>query len=149
MKRYKRDPKFREMKKLVANKWYYEHREEALRSMRERYAKNRETVKIKQRKWRRDNTRLVRDHYLRKNYGISISDYDALFVKQNGLCELCGLAEKDTKLLSVDHCHTTGKVRSLLCSSCNGGLGLFDDDESLLQKAIAYLKFHKEREDIE
>ena len=54
---------------------------------------------------------------------------------QGGLCLIC--REKPAK--HVDHDHATGKVRGILCFSCNRGLGKFEDDPSLLERAITYL----------
>lgn len=65
--------------------------------------------------------------------------YVYLFDKQNGICAICGSPPSD-KRLAVDHCHTTGKIRGLLCSSCNCALGLFKDNTELLDRAAGYLK---------
>lgn len=81
-------------------------------------------------------------------YGITVEDYERRLQEQNGVCGLCRLPEMakgrsgSVKLLSVDHCHRTGKVRALLCSSCNTGLGSFRDDPATLTAAIQYLKVH-------
>ena len=67
-------------------------------------------------------------------------EYDTLFVLQAGKCAICGKHNSDLKRnLAADHCHTTNKVRGLLCSTCNMGLGYFKDSQTLLLEAIAYL----------
>lgn len=73
-----------------------------------------------------------------KRYGITIEEYNAILIKQNGKCAICGngSTEKD---LSVDHDHITGHIRGLLCNSCNMAIGLFDENITLLRKAIDYL----------
>jgi hypothetical protein len=79
-------------------------------------------------------------------YGITKKEYDLLFAKQKGVCLICGQTENSftrtgkviTKLF-VDHNHKTNKVRGLLCSGCNKGLGYFKDSPKLLGKAIKYL----------
>ncbi len=77
--------------------------------------------------------------YLRR-YKITIDDYANILAKQNGVCAICRKEETGHKRrLSVDHCHSTSKVRGLLCNSCNNGLGRFNDDINLLAKAIGYL----------
>jgi hypothetical protein len=64
---------------------------------------------------------------------------------QNGVCAICGKEEysKDRigniKQLCVDHDHTTGKIRGLLCNNCNRGLGFFQDSSEYLKSAIAFL----------
>jgi hypothetical protein len=58
---------------------------------------------------------------------------------QNGGCYICGKVPDDKRALDIDHDHATGKVRGLLCSNHNRGIGLLDDDISLLAKAIQYL----------
>jgi hypothetical protein len=73
-----------------------------------------------------------------KKYGISAQDYDILFEKQDGRCAIC--RKKTDKRLSIDHDHNTGKVRALLCNSCNLMLGFARDNKTILRLAIDYLK---------
>lgn len=83
---------------------------------------------------------------LRVNYGIDLKEYEALYAAQNGQCAICGCVggpaprNKEVLILNVDHDHTTGKVRGLLCRACNQGLGLFRDSLQNLESAITYLK---------
>jgi len=85
-----------------------------------------------------------KDKDLKKLYGVTLDWYNEQYAKQNGCCAICGKPEKTIIhgkpiSLAVDHCHDTGKVRALLCTVCNRGIGLFQHDRDLLQKAIAYL----------
>lgn len=78
----------------------------------------------------------ISDRYLR-TYGISEEEYNILFNSQNGKCKICHCVSN--RKLSVDHSHSTGKIRGLLCHNCNVGLGHFKDDPILLQTALEYL----------
>lgn len=69
-------------------------------------------------------------------YGLSVAEYESLLVSQKNQCLICG---NEMVRPHIDHCHSTGKVRGLLCMSCNTGLGMFRDDITLLLKAMAYL----------
>ena len=77
-------------------------------------------------------------------YGLTREDYDRMFEEQKGVCCVCEQPGKPVnnshRTLVVDHNHTTNKVRGLLCSSCNTGLGMFYDNPRLLHKAATYLK---------
>lgn len=75
-----------------------------------------------------------------KQYGLTPEDFDRLLAEQNGKCAICGEGCSTGQNLSVDHCHTAGHVRGLLCRNCNRGLGLFGDDPERLAKAAAYLR---------
>lgn len=79
--------------------------------------------------------------FIKKTYDITFEDYEEMLESQNGKCAICEskIGNSRTTRLFVDHCHTTGNVRGLLCSSCNHGLGQFRDSPKLLQKAIKYL----------
>ena len=85
---------------------------------------------------------------LMRKYGLTTYDLAAMAEAQNHCCAICGKKEKEqrnglTKHLAVDHDHKTGKVRELLCTACNKGLGHFDDDIDLMLGAIAYLRKHR------
>ena len=88
--------------------------------------------------------RVVRPYQLKTKYGITVDEYNSLLKKQGYRCAICGsndgASAKGSSTFSVDHCHGTGKVRGLLCNTCNRGLGLFKDDPSVLETAIKYLK---------
>lgn len=76
-----------------------------------------------------------------EKYGMTIEDYKDYMKKQNGCCWICGVNESENgRKLSVDHDHTNGNVRGLLCQKCNKALGLFQDDPNLLLKAMIYLQ---------
>ncbi len=62
---------------------------------------------------------------LKKNFGITLEDYDRMFAEQKGLCKICG-GDTPNKRLAIDHDHKTGKVRGLLCLRCNTKLGWYE-----------------------
>jgi len=86
-----------------------------------------------------------REQNYRTRYGISLKDYDDLMASQAGSCAICGTtsgyAGQPGSLLFVDHDHTTGAVRGLLCRDCNTGLGAFRDNPVNLARAAIYLKY--------
>lgn len=84
---------------------------------------------------------ILRRHHLKKNYGLTEQQRDALLEKQNGLCACCG---ESAKRLVVDHCHSTGKVRGLLCDFCNHLIGMLESREDSLRKCEAFLTRCKE-----
>jgi hypothetical protein len=86
----------------------------------------------------------ARENHYQLKYGISPAEYDRMLAEQGGGCKICGSAESKRKgqRLMVDHCHSTGKVRGLLCNPCNAAIGLLGDNISHLQSAIEYLTEH-------
>lgn len=76
-------------------------------------------------------------------HGVRKEQYDKMELAQGGKCKICGGVNKSGRKLAVDHCHTTGKIRDLLCSKCNVGIGNFNDNPELLIAAAEYLKNHK------
>ncbi len=83
-------------------------------------------------------------YYLKKNFGLSLEDYNQQFEEQKGLCACCGQSETITRRgkvirLAVDHNHVTGTNRGLLCWRCNRIFGMFKDNIDLFYKAIEYL----------
>lgn len=83
--------------------------------------------------------KLVKNYWPSLTWQQAIAEWNRLFTLQDGLCAF-GHAS-DT--LHVDHCHTTGKVRGLLCYNCNSGIGRFKDNVEVMQKAIEYLNRSK------
>ncbi len=79
----------------------------------------------------------ARWYSLKKKFGLSKEQYTELLEKQNHVCAICG--KECTKALAVDHCHTTGKIRGLLCNNCNRGIGHLKDSVENLTNAITYL----------
>lgn len=77
-----------------------------------------------------------------RRYGITVEDYGRLLTAQDGMCAICGGADPMTRsgTFHVDHCHTSGRVRGLLCSRCNPALGAFQDSVDILEAAITYLR---------
>jgi hypothetical protein len=78
---------------------------------------------------------------LRRNFGFTPEQYDALFREQKGMCAICGQPPKMVRL-GVDHDHRTGIVRSLLCVKCNNALGWLESGD-WLKKALTYLERHR------
>lgn len=90
------------------------------------------------------NSQKERKRKLKSKFNITLRQYEAMFVAQSGkcaICEQCETAKKNGKdvTLSVDHCHTSGKVRGLLCKACNLAIGSMKDNIKSLQNAISYL----------
>lgn len=76
---------------------------------------------------------------LKNKYGITFQEFGWMLVEQNGGCKVCDktLLGKNTH---VDHCHDTGKVRGLLCTNCNWGIGQLGDSLERLRAAVKYLE---------
>ena len=77
--------------------------------------------------------------YKLRLYGLTTAQYDDLMERQGGRCAICRRAETGGWDLAVDHDHSTGRVRGLLCRRCNVGIGLMRDDPAVLAAAAAYL----------
>lgn len=84
---------------------------------------------------------------LRYRFAITMKEYDMMLKKQNGVCAICLRPEivteprtGVTRHLSIDHCHSTGQIRGLLCARCNTGIGKLGDSPETLRKAANYLE---------
>lgn len=91
-----------------------------------------------QRYYRKNRERyllLNKNNRLKRLYGISLDDFERMVVEQDGKCAICGSVEP----LCVDHDHSSGQIRGLLCGRCNKGLGLLGDSLEGLLKAVEYL----------
>lgn len=117
---------------------YYQENSDAISVYTSRWnKKNRQKITESQRQKRKINPDKYRDLEYRRKYNLSLDEYNHLFQSQNGKCKICCTPHK---ILYVDHCHNTGKVRGLLCNSCNKALGLLKDNIMSLKNAILYLE---------
>lgn len=103
-----------------------------------RIAYNKEYAKRKRQENCPKFKRTERNQNLKRFYGITIEDFELMLNNQNGVCKICS-SDNGGNTLHVDHCHSTGKVRGLLCGKCNTAIGLMNDDIDVLLSAIKYL----------
>lgn len=87
----------------------------------------------------------LKDKYLQRTYGVTLQWYQDTLALQNNQCPICSTAftfhgELNADSPVVDHCHTTGKVRGIICNECNRGLGYFHDNAHALRMAANYLE---------
>lgn len=84
---------------------------------------------------------------LRREYGVTLEQYNEMLKKQGGVCRICKQGETaldqlgNVRTLSVDHCHSTGVIRGLLCLRCNRVLGMVEDQPWLLKMMAMYVEF--------
>lgn len=96
-------------------------------------------------KWRCQTSERYNDRF--RKYGLTQAEYNSLYVLQLGGCGICGVRLDHS--CHVDHDHETQRVRGLLCSDCNTGMGLLKDDPDLLLRAVQYIKESNVRSSIE
>lgn len=102
--------------------------------------KNNDVIKKRRREKKEKNPNIDRDWWYRKTYGIDIDTYNRMFIEQGGLCKCCGRHQSEfKKSLCVDHHHSTGIVRGLLCIQCNSAIGYVREDASVLRRMIDYI----------
>jgi hypothetical protein len=131
-KRYAEDPEYREQ--IIANARAYRsrNREQVNHKARERRKANPEL-----RQQGRDEAR-VRHWRSKCKVDMTIPAYNRMLVRQRGVCKICG-KKHPKKALCVDHRHSTGWIRGLLCNKCNFGLGSFDDNPLRMLRAAGYI----------
>lgn len=110
------------------------------------HRKDREAYNSYMREYNRNKPEKRRNYDLKRFFGITLDEYNRLYDLQGGVCAICGNPEsalnartREPRLLAVDHCHNSGKVRGLLCSCCNTAIGLLKDDPKLVVSTLEYL----------
>lgn len=88
-------------------------------------------------------TGLVRSHFKRR-YGMTLEERAAMIAEQDGRCSICADPFTTTRSTHLDHDHTTGNLRAVLCRRCNLTLGFAHDDPDLLRKMADYIEYHKQ-----
>lgn len=114
------------------------------------YRANKEYVREYKRKYRLKCKEQERNRALKYRFGINLTEYNKMHAKQRGKCAICRKPETSkhysgtVRCLSVDHNHTTGEVRQLLCNRCNKVIGHCNESIVLLRKMIKYLVKHND-----
>ena len=108
---------------------------------------NRDRNNLRSKSWSLKNKDRIREYRLNNLFGISTEEYETMMRCQDSVCAICLNPEIITNSrcagiyrLAVDHCHSTGAIRGLLCSNCNKVLGLFKDSIEIFKRAIEYLE---------
>lgn len=129
-----------------------------LEAKRQRYLADPATAKARVKRWQHENPdrvnayrrarrlepevkRRERAGHLMRKFGITIDQYGAMLEAQNGVCAICGRVPGEISL-HVDHDHSTGRIRSLLCFPCNNALADLQEDTEVVAKALGYLVAH-------
>lgn len=125
--------------------WRENNKEHRLKYERKYREENIDQIREYNARWHRENRannpEKVRAMHLKSLYGLTSEQYNQMLAGQNGHCAVCSRTpdEEHHKVLHIDHDHTTGLVRGLLCSRCNTGYGLLGEN---LDGVIAYAKKH-------
>lgn len=141
---YKDPEKAKQNQRERNKRWRERHPEKvktANRRTRERLDWNQYT-----KDWRQKHPTKVKEIKRRsrlKQYGLTIETFNALLKKQHHQCKICLKPFEKSRDINIDHNHKTGKVRGLLCARCNPAIGSLMEDEFILARAIAYLKWSK------
>ena len=103
------------------------------------------SIREYQKVYRERNSNVLAAKERERKFGISHAEYAELHQRQGGVCAICKKPETATrngkvKSLAVDHCHTTGRIRGLLCADCNTGIGKLKEDRNIFLAAIQYLE---------
>lgn len=121
--------------------WKDTQKKDGLRSYCKNCERDRYTSKEYYAQRKHPKYQKIKHKHKMKKYGITEEQFENMEKAQNLCCAICGKPEnRENRKLSVDHSHGTGKVRGLLCSNCNRGLGYFKDNSTLLIAAAAYVK---------
>ncbi|TES92002.1 MAG: hypothetical protein E3J87_06400 [Candidatus Cloacimonadota bacterium] len=110
---------------------------------------NRESILATRRKYNSKDT--TRRKTNARNHGMTIEEYDNFFAVRNYQCEVCGMTQKESYRLfnvdlCIDHCHTTGENKGLLCNVCNPAGGMLKDDPDLAFRLWRYLERTRRKE---
>jgi hypothetical protein len=109
---------------------------------RQSYRKHAEKRAAEARARRAEDPDVYVARHVKSRYGLEVADLESLYASQSGRCAICAREApiRGRDGLHVDHCHVTGKVRGLLCTGCNQGLGRFRDSAERLEAAAEYLR---------
>lgn len=138
-----------EYRKMYKKQYYIKNAERIKTTRKDWYLKNKARAKATSLSWYHNfkgkRKLTMFKYFLKKQYGITPEQYATILYKQDGKCAIC---KTNRAKMCVDHCHTTGVVRGILCTKCNLGIGLLCDNEIYLYSAIKYLNLTKSTKDV-
>lgn len=122
-------------------KWREDNPERQRQSDKKWRSNHPDVVRRRAKLWSAANPGRVRATRLKITYGVTVEQYNAMLVAQGGVCAICRESEREKNgVLSVDHCHVTGRFRGLLCHKCNQAIGCFRDRAENCIAAAEYLR---------
>jgi len=122
----------------------YANPEDAKAQDKAYYENNKEKIKARKKAYREKNREKIRSKDLKRNFGISLHEYNLMSTEQKDKCACCGIHQNElTKKFAVDHDHDTGLIRGLLCNNCNLAIGKLGDNLEGVMKALNYLEKHE------
>lgn len=128
-------------KELLKTRAKSPERKKQLRAAVERWKNNNiDRVKVAHKLYTEKNKDKIKNSRLLREYGITLEEFKRMR-ESITQCEICEWELSD-KNCHIDHCHTSGKVRGLLCFNCNAALGMLKESELIMNRAIEYLKKH-------
>jgi hypothetical protein len=137
--RYDEDPEFRAKENAKCRARYQRKKAEINARRRHRHATEPEYRAARRACWKKSKRKAL----LKRNYGMSLEEYAARLGDQGGVCVICLNARE--KRLCVDHDHKTLKLRDLLCTNCNLGLGNYNDNAARLRRGADYVEYWQRR----
>ncbi len=123
------------------DKEYYDSHRKTLQKQQKRWRRaNKKQEKERHKDWYQKNRNHVRNKRFQLKYGLTLDQVEHMFVQQNGKCSICEESFENPRHMHVDHDHSSGTIRELLCSNCNIVLGQSQENIQILLKAISYLE---------
>lgn len=155
-----------EKRRETARAWYHRNKEKVAAYKKQHYEQNKEQYKERaskfnksdrRKQWRLENKERISEYmkqrwlqikdskpHFKNVYGITLETYTEMFEQQSGKCRGCNRSQEELNHpLHVDHCHSTGRIRGLLCRKCNSALGLVNDSAEVLENLKNYLNSDK------
>ena len=129
--------------KRLQKEWYEQNKDLTKERAKDWVQKNTEKRKEVARNYARSNPKKLKNNSLKSLYGITLKEFENKRSLQQHRCAICDNEFKSTKDAHMDHCHTSGKVRDILCGACNKGLGHFKDSVQTILSAAQYLIKHQ------
>lgn len=125
-------------RRAADREYYHKNREKRRAGNRRWEQENKERHLAAKNRWKKNNPARIANYHLKKKYNITLADRDRMIMEQSFECSGCGTSFWDV-LPCVDHCHSTGKIRGILCDPCNIILGKASDKASTLRRLAQYL----------